>query len=145
MRKRVENRFSPVDLDKDIAVGVMLPYGKNGGLFKSSYTTEEQAISNLKSLLLTRKGERPFQPDFGSFSYDVLFDQMGENLASELDILIREDIGTWLPYIIIDKLDVDIDYDGNRINVSLNFRVTEHGANTEIKVFIDGAGISVIE
>ena len=64
-KARKEYFYNPIDFQKDVAVGVKLPFGKPNGLFAQSYTTEEQATSNLKNLLLTRKGERPFQPEFG--------------------------------------------------------------------------------
>ena len=71
-RPRPEYKIHPLDLKKNVAIGVMLPLG-GAPIFKSSYTTEEQAISNLKNLILTRKGERPFQPLFGTDVYSLLF------------------------------------------------------------------------
>ena len=47
-----EKRFMPIDLQPDVAVGVKLPLvSKSGQLFDLSYSTEEQAISNIKNLL----------------------------------------------------------------------------------------------
>ena len=47
----IEKRYNPIDLLPDVAVGVKLPFvGKDGTLFQLSYSTEEQAISNLKNL-----------------------------------------------------------------------------------------------
>ena len=73
-KERKEYFYNPIDFNNDVAVGVKLPFGKPNGLFSQSYTTEEQAVSNLKNLLLTRKGERPFQPLFGSDVYFQLFE-----------------------------------------------------------------------
>ncbi len=51
-----EKRFMPIDLQPDVAVGVKLPLvSKSGQLFDLSYSTEEQAISNIKNLLFTSK------------------------------------------------------------------------------------------
>ena len=72
---------SSIDFDKVVAVGIKLPFGKPNWLFAQSFTTEEQATSNLKNLLLTRKGERPYQPLFGSDVYSLLF----ENIDLDLD------------------------------------------------------------
>ena len=66
--KRNRNSYNPLDLNDNVGVGVTLPFGKANGVFNQSFTTEEQATSNLKLLLLTIKGERPFQPNFGSWS-----------------------------------------------------------------------------
>ena len=52
MAQRKENFYNPLDFEKDVAIGITLPFGKNKGLFSLSYSTEEQAISNLKNLLL---------------------------------------------------------------------------------------------
>ena len=54
-KQRKEYFYNPIDFKADVAVGVKLPFGKPNGLFTQSYTTEEQAVSNLKNLLLTEK------------------------------------------------------------------------------------------
>jgi phage baseplate assembly protein W len=145
MRERTEYRYNPIDFDDNVAVGVTLPYGKLGGLFNLSYTTEEQSVSNLKNLLLTRKGERPFQPEFGSDVYSLLFENIGLDLSDRLSESLREDINLWLPYIIIDDIIVDTEPDRNYVKIQLSFRVTEQGANQQIVVFVDSAGTTTVE
>tara|TARA_Y100000389_G_C17399466_1_gene484477 strand:+ start:136 stop:573 length:438 start_codon:yes stop_codon:yes gene_type:complete len=136
--------YNPIDFKKDVAVGVKLPFGKPNGLFSLSYTTEEQAISNLKNLLLTRKGERPFQPTFGSDVYSQLFENIDINLSERISETLSEDIKFWLPYIVIDNIDIETEPDRNFVRIQLRFRVTEQGANQQIILFVDSAG-SVIE
>jgi|TARA_B100000497_G_scaffold15379_1_gene17777 phage baseplate assembly protein W len=145
MRERTEYRYNPIDFNDNVAVGVTLPYGKLGGLFNLSYTTEEQSVSNLKNLLLTRKGERPFQPEFGSDVYSLLFENIGLDLSDRLSESLREDINLWLPYIIIDDIIVDTEPDRNYVKIQLSFRVTEQGANQQIVVFVDSAGTTTVE
>jgi len=147
MAQRKEYFYNPLDLEKDIAIGITLPFGKNknGGLFNLSYTTEQQAISNLKNLLLTRKGERPFQPNFGSTIPSLLFEPMDSNLETSIDESLREDISFWLPYIVIDEIESNVDFDRNSISVRINFKVTEQGANTQIIIFVDSAGVTDIQ
>lgn len=143
-KERKEYRYNPIDFKKDVAVGVQLPFGKNKGLFSLSYTTEQQAISNLKNLLLTRKGERPFQPQFGSDVYSLMFEQMDIDLPNKLSAQLGEDIEFWLPYIVIDDIVVEPDFDRNFVSISLSFRVTEDGANQQIIMFIDSAGTTTL-
>jgi phage baseplate assembly protein W len=145
MANRKEYFYNPIDLQKDVAVGVMLPFGKNGGLFKLSYTTEQQAISNLKNLLLTRKGERPFQPEFGSSIYSLLFEQLTDGIGDILDSSIRSDIEFWLPYIVINNLNVTVDESRHYVRIELQFTVTEQGANQQIIIFVDSNGLLSIE
>jgi len=118
---------------------VTLPFG-GAGVFQSSYTTEDQAISNLKNLVLTRKGERPFQPLFGTDVYSLLFEQIGGFIEDNLRASIKEDINFWLPYILLNDVIVDANPDSNRVNISLNFRVTETGANQTIIIQVDQQG-----
>ena len=143
-RNRPEYKIHPLDLKKNTAIGVMLPMG-GAPIFKSSYTTEEQAVSNLKNLLLTRKGERPFQPLFGTDVYSLLFEQISDNLQSTLESTLRADIGFWLPYIIIDEILINVEEDYNRISLSMKFRITETGANQNITLLVTNqGGVSIV-
>jgi phage baseplate assembly protein W len=144
MAGRKEYRVDPLDLKPNTAVGVMLPLGGTP-IFKSSYTTEEQAISNLKNLLLTRKGERPFQPNFGTEIYSLLFEQIELDTTESLETSIRADIKYWLPYIIVSELVVTTEEDLNRVQIKLSVKVTNTGANTNIIIYVTNQGnISIV-
>jgi len=145
MFTRKEYKINPADFEKEVAVGIKLPFGKKSGLFVQSYTTEEQSISNLKNLLLTRKGERPFQPEFGSDIYSLMFEPIDGNFTSLMKESLGADIEFWLPYIIIDDINVDVIHDRNYVSISLSFKVTEDGANQKITMFIDSAGLGTIQ
>lgn len=100
-------RYNPIDLKPDIAVGVKLPFvSKRGSLFDLSYSTQEQLLSNLKNLILTRRGERILQPEFGTNLQDSLFEQNDELLQERITNSITSAINFWLPYVQIVKLDV---------------------------------------
>ena len=143
-RTRPEYKINPLDLKKNTAIGVMLPLGGTP-IFKSSYTTEEQAISNLKNLILTRKGERPFQPDFGTDVYSLLFEQITTDLGDTLDSTLRADIKYWLPYIIIDEILINVEEDYNRVSISMKFKITENGANENITILVTNqGGVSIL-
>lgn len=144
MAQRTQYRYNPIDLDKNRAVGILLPLG-GSPMFKSSYTTEQQAISNLKGLLLTTKGERPFQPLFGANIYSLLFENIGDDLGSTLENSLTEDIGFWLPYILLDGVEVNTEPDYNRMSIKIRFRVTEQGANQTIILEVDNqGGLSIV-
>lgn len=137
---RIEYKYKQIDLNTDKAIGVQLPFNYKNGLFKLSYTTEEQALSNLKNLLMTTKGERYGQPELGTNLRKYLF----ENNTSELKIQVQEtlysDIARWLPYILIDELIVDVGeidgINGHVIHIKFKFRITEQGANKEINILV---------
>lgn len=139
MARRLQYRINPIDLKPNKAVGVMLPLGGNP-MFKLSYTTEQQAISNLKNLLLTTKGERPFQPLFGVDIYSLLFENIQSDLDSSLEDSLTNDINFWLPYILLDSADVNSEPDSNKVSIKIKFRVTSQGANQTIVLEVDNQG-----
>ena len=144
MPVRKEYRINPLDLKKNTAIGVMLPLGGTP-IFKSSYTTEEQTLSNLKNLLLTRKGERPFQPEFGTEIYSLLFENLNIDIEGTLEDSLRSDIKYWLPYVLIDSIRIKSEPDTNQIEISLNVKATENGANTPIIINVTNQGnISIV-
>ena len=138
-RKREEKKYHPLDLQKNIGVGIPLPLGGTP-IFATTFTTEEQSLSNLKNLLLTRKGERPFQPLFGTDVPSFLFENITKNLLDNLKAGLQKDIEFWLPYINIKEIIVDDLSNENRINISFSFSVGESGANQIIIVNVDEQG-----
>ena len=82
--------------------------------------------SNLKNLLLTKKGERVLQPNFGSGLQDLLFEPIDDEFENKLVDTITESVQTWLPYINIEDIDVnmnDENKDNNRVGVEIKFKV----------------------
>ena len=113
------------DLNPDTKIGLELPFARSRtGLFGLTETTLEQAGHNIKNLLLTAKGERVMQPDFGSDLRALLFEQADENIEERIEETILESISTWLPYISIQKIDIIEDTSNpNLMKVNLNFYV----------------------
>lgn len=99
-------RVNPIDLQKNVAVGVSLPF--NGkGVFNKTYTTKDQVKSNLINLLLTNKGERVFNPEFGADLKRVLFEQITEDLEDLIKELITQAVATFIPQITLTNVIVD--------------------------------------
>ena len=130
------------DLNPDVRIGLKLPFTRDkAGLFGTTETTLEQAGFNIKNLLLTAKGERVMQPDFGSDLRELLFEHYTEDLSRRIEETIKETMSTWLPYITISSvniiqdetnpnqtkvdLDFSLNYDPNRFDsITLNLDTT---------------------
>jgi len=111
-----------IDKNDDIYVGVRFPLDHSQeGFFYKTKTILEQAKANMRNLLLTSLGERVMQPEFGSTLTDVLFNQ-GEDVETEIDEAIREAVSNWLPYVIINE--INMFQEGNQVDVSIDFSVT---------------------
>tara|TARA_B100000287_G_scaffold111933_1_gene104309 strand:+ start:691 stop:1143 length:453 start_codon:yes stop_codon:yes gene_type:complete len=102
-------RVNPLDDDENVAVGIDLPLvNANGKLFSQTYLTIDAAKANLKNLVLTRRGERPFQPELGTSIYDFLFDNNIPEMLAKIETELSDAIAFWLPYIDIKLLDVRV-------------------------------------
>jgi phage baseplate assembly protein W len=124
------------------AYGITLPLQPgNGTMFSQSYSSFEAAKSNLKNLLLTRKGERPFQPDFGTGLAALLFEPLTDGvLEDKIEDAITTSVNYWLPYIDIDEIEVQMTdemKDLNRAIVKLKFSVGGQFKEQEITFNIE--------
>jgi phage baseplate assembly protein W len=110
----------------DYAIGITLPLQIGNVAFNQSFTTLEQVRTNIKSLLLTKRGERVMQPNLGSGLDELVFDLNDDNLASDIEDAIIGTLQQWLPYVTVEEIDIeqtDELKDSNRINISLKFRI----------------------
>ena len=108
------------------AIGISLPLQIGNTAFEQTFTTFEQVKSNIKNLLLTKRGERVMQPNFGSGLQELLFEQNVDDLEDRLQTTIEDSISQWLPFVNIDEIDIeqtDELRDSNRVNVSIKFTV----------------------
>jgi hypothetical protein len=111
-------RFNTADLslnkDKIIGIGINKASDSNG-IFSVNYTTLSQAKDNLVNLIMTRKGERTMQPEFGCDIWRLIFEQITtETLEFDIERTIVEAVNIWLPYLNIDQ--ILFDYDENDID-----------------------------
>ena len=84
---------------------------------------EEAVKKSLKSLILTSKYERPFQPSINSRIKKLLFENitpvMGVNLKSNIEDVIREHE----PRVDVQRIDVIVNEDENEIIVNIYFNI----------------------
>ena len=85
---------------------------------------DKAAVSqSIKGLLLTRRGERPFQPDLGSGLQDLLFEPMDYGSAALIKKEIRETLNRFEPRISITKLMCYPDLMNNGYDVELEYKI----------------------
>jgi phage baseplate assembly protein W len=104
----------------------------SNGVFALNYTTLSQVKYNLINLILTRKGERVMQPDFGCDIWRILFEPIVEGqIDAEIERTVIDAVNTWLPYINVDQILFDYDendIDNHRINLELQFSLASNPA-----------------
>ena len=111
--------------DKFVGIGFPLGFDVEGRLFNQTKTVLEQSKSNLRNLLLTTKGERRGQPEFGCDLVDILFNQNIVEISNKADEIIREAVSQQLSYILINDIFVGSSVDdSNQLNIQIEFSVT---------------------
>ena len=82
----------------------------------------ESAIArSVRNLVLTIQGERPFQPALGTGVNNLLFDNMDKLTASAIRSEVRTTIENYEPRVEINEIIVEPDYEGNAMNVTLQY------------------------
>ena len=87
-------------------------------------TKNETAIArSVRNLVITRPGERFFNPNLGSKVYETLFDNMDEISASIIQDEIRDTIDNYEPRVELIEVIVDPDYDNNDFDVVIKYNI----------------------
>jgi phage baseplate assembly protein W len=113
-------RVNPLDLRKNIAIGVSLPFK---GPFKSTFTTKDQIKSNLINLLLTSKGERVMNPTFGCDIKNQLFQNITTALEQNIIDSIIESVNMFIPEVRLVNIEIIPNTDLNQISITIDYRI----------------------
>jgi len=116
----------------DTALGITLPLkrGKTG-YFEQAFDVITQVKSNLINLILTRKGERVFQPDFGSDLHTLIFTQMDEEYDKNVKNAVAAAVRKWMPFLNIVEQTVTRDEDKNSTLLEITFSLSTNADITE--------------
>jgi len=111
-----------------VGIGLSVPFQStvtsgSDSIFNINYTTAEQVKYNLINYFLTSKGERVFNPSFGSNVQTFLFEQ---NDPSSLEILkksIEEDINLVFSVIELKEVKIIADEDYYSVTIQIFYSV----------------------
>jgi phage baseplate assembly protein W len=131
MAYRIENN-NPFDTNYKLAVGVSVPFvgstiSGSDAVFNSTYTTTDQIRSNLINFMLTNKGERPLNPNYGSDLRRYVFsniteDSLGTNIGiQDLKNNLLSEVRTNFPEINVISLEITPSIDTNTVNINLTY------------------------
>ena len=80
-------------------------------------------VQSITGLLLTMKGERPFQPELGCDIKRILFEPLDYASAGTIKKEVKETLDRYEPRIRIDDIACEPDFDNNGYNVELSFTI----------------------
>jgi phage baseplate assembly protein W len=84
----------------------------------------ENAIArSVKNIVLTVPGEKPFDPRFGSRITDLLFENVDDITAINIETEIKNSIETYEPRVKLTSVVVQADIDGNSFDVTITYDI----------------------
>jgi phage baseplate assembly protein W len=149
MAIRLPNKH-PLDINKRVAVGVSIPFNGvptqpnnvlfsgstfptpaplGNSVFNSTYTTVDQIKSNIINYVLTNKGERVLNPDFGSNLRNFIFENTTESNLRALEIKLTNDIKNNFPSVNVISLTLTPSYEENAIQLNIVYSI--YGSNAQ--------------
>jgi phage baseplate assembly protein W len=128
-------KISPLDLPQNaqIAVGVDIPINAPA-VFKSNYTTQAAIKNNLINYFMTDRGERPFNPSFGSGIRTQVFEQISQGTISNIENIIKNDLALYFNNINVQKIEVLGYEDNNQITINIYYNIQDFGISDNISV-----------
>lgn len=106
-------------------IGITLPLRRgNTGYFEQSIELYRQVRSNFKNLILTKKGERLMQPEFGTDLHKILFEQITDETFDNARASIVNAVEQWMPFLELTNFEINAPQNGdiNRININIEYR-----------------------
>jgi phage baseplate assembly protein W len=90
-------------------------------------------------LILTKRGERVHQPEFGCDIHEYLFEQLTpENIAGARQSVINA-VNQWMPFLELIRFDLQAapeDIDRNRLRLIVGYRLT-NAPNIEDQIVLE--------
>lgn len=100
--------------------------------FQLTKITKDALTSDLILLLLTQKGERYYEPDYGTNLLKYIFEQNDSFTANDIEQEIKRTVSLYIPALTIDKITFNWNYDDNgepisetQLNVNIKFTYSE--------------------
>lgn len=124
-------KIDPLDLQPRKAIGVNLPFtGK--AVFNSTYESKDALKTNMINYFLTGRGEKYFDPTFGSELRSTIFDNINTDTVDRIEATIKEGLYTYFPRVILTDFNISSDVDNNTVTVFLKYAVSETNIQDEL-------------
>jgi len=123
------------------AYGIASPTKRGNVMFEQTFTSFDAAKSNLRNLLLTRKGERVMQPEFGTGLHELLFGQIDDEFETNIQTTLTDSVNYWLPYITIEEIAIEATNemkDKNQVGLEVTFRVDDNEQISTLGITFQG-------
>jgi phage baseplate assembly protein W len=134
MAQIIQNKY-PIDLNARKAVGFGFPINGDA-VFVPTYQTRDQIRANLVNYLLTNKGERVFNPNFGADLRALLFENIDDASLDDLTTIIQTSIANYFPQITVKEIKFENQVDENTINFILTYEIVLFNIEDTVNILL---------
>ncbi len=96
----------------------------NGKLFAMNTTTVDDIRSSLYFFLNTKKGERGYDPDFGTRLHEFIFEKNDGVTANAIKVSLKEDVEKYFRNLKIQDILIDQSEETNKLTINITFTYT---------------------
>lgn len=98
---------------------------------------EAAVKESIRNIILTNRGERPFQPEFGCDVRKMLFENATMQTFDLVKTVIQDAIDLYEPRCELMGVDVTGDVDSNAINIAIVFRLINTDTPTKFNIILN--------
>ena len=108
-------------MPKTVYLGSTLPLQRgNRGYFQTTSDPLENEKSKFINLILTKKGERVANPNFGCDLWRLLFEQKDAEIQNLAEQYVTDAVNAFMPYLVLQQIQVtNLDTFANDNNIGL--------------------------
>ena len=119
-----------IDIDMDFGRN---PFTKDIMMKKGDASIKQ----SVKNLVLSRIGERTFQPNIGTEVYNMLFENIMPQTSISLQSTIENVINTYEPRVVLDTVECVPDHDNHGYAVSIIFTLINDPQPITVEFFLE--------
>lgn len=121
-----------INTNKTKQVGISFPFN-GGNVFTGTTSHKDQVKANLVNFIMTDKGERLYNPDFGTNLRSYLYTTV-QNVDNLIDT-IRSDIQKhFMGVVNINDLQFDLDNSNNILSIFLDYYIVDSNTSDQIAI-----------
>jgi len=132
-------RLNPQDFGQPKGIGISVLYNNKTSIFNSTVTTKDQIKSNIINYVLTNKGERLYDPNFGGDIRRAIFEANDDETFDTLATRLEDEILLYVPNIILQSIIIKRDPDNNLVNIIINYQLNQQ--NQQVIVNVETRGL----
>lgn len=127
-------RLNPQDFGQPKGIGISVLYSNNISVFNSTITSKDQIKSNLINYVLTNKGERLYDPNFGGDVRRAIFEANDDSTFDNIATRLEDEILYYVPNIILQSIIIKRSPDTNTVTLSINYQLNQQNQQVVINV-----------